>query len=106
MIEATIKMTVPVEKRKEVLQTVKAILDPIRREHGCISCNCYVDVEDDSVLFFEEEWRTRDDLENHLRSDHFGVLSGAMRLLRVEPDIRFNTIASTAGLEAVKAARV
>jgi hypothetical protein len=29
-----------------------------------------------------------------------------MRLLRVEPDIRFNTIASTAGLEAIKAARV
>jgi len=105
MIEATIKMTVPIEKKKEVLQTVKAILAPIRRERGCISCNCYVDVEDESVLFFEEEWNTREDLENHLRSDHFGVLNGAMRLLRIEPDIRFNTIASTAGLEAITAAR-
>ena len=105
MIETIIKMTVPVEKKKEVLQTVKAILGPIRRERGCISCNCYVDVEDDSVLRFEEEWKTRDDLENHLRSDHFGVLNGAMSLLRVEPDVRFNTIASTAGPEAIKAAR-
>ena len=106
MIETTIKMTVPAEKRKEVLQTVKAILGPIRLERGCISCNCYVDVEDERVLFIEEEWRTREDLENHLRSDHFSVLNGAMRLLRVEPNIRFNTIASTAGLEEVKAARV
>jgi quinol monooxygenase YgiN len=105
MIETTIKMTVPVEKRKEVLQTVKAILGPIRLERGCIKCNCYVDVEDESVLFFEEEWKTKEDLENHLRSDHFGVLNGAMRLLRVEPDIRFNTIAATAGPEAIKAAR-
>jgi len=105
MIETIIKMTVPVEKKKEVLQTVKAILGPIRRERGCISCNCYVDVEDDSVLRFEEEWKTRDDLENHLRSDHFGVLNGAMMLLRVEPEVRFNTIASTAGTEAIKAAR-
>jgi len=105
MIETTIKMTVPVEKRKEVLQTIKAILGPIRREHGCISCNCYVDLEDERIFYFEEEWKTREDLENHLRSDHFGVLNGAMRLLRVEPDIRFNTIASTAGLEAIKAAR-
>jgi quinol monooxygenase YgiN len=105
MVETTIKMTVPVEKRKEILQTVKAILGPIRRERGCISCNCYVDVEDESLLFFEEEWKTRGDLENHLRSDHFGVLSGAMRLLRVEPDIRFNTIASIAGAESIKAAR-
>ena len=106
MIETTIKMTVPAEKRKEVLQTIKAILGPIRREHGCIGCNCYVDVENESLLFIEEEWKTREDLENHLRSDHFSVLNGAMRLLRVEPDIRFNTIASTAGLEAIKAARV
>lgn len=105
MIESTIKMTVPVEKRKEVLQTVKAILGPIRRERGCISCNCYVDVEDESILFIEEEWKTRDDLENHLRSDRFGVLNGAMRLLHVEPAIRFNTISSTAGPEAIKAAR-
>jgi quinol monooxygenase YgiN len=75
LIEATIKMTVPVEKRKEVLQTAKAILGPIRRECGCISCNCYVDVENESVLF------------------------------HVEPDFRVNTITSTAGPEAIKAAR-
>lgn len=106
MIEATIKMTVPVEKLKEIIQTVKAILGPIRRERGCISCNCYVNVENERVLFFEEEWKTREDLDNHLRSDHFGVLNGAMRLLRVDPDIRFNTIASTAGPEAIKAVRV
>jgi len=106
MIETTIRMTVPPEKRKEVLQTVKAILGPIRRERGCISCNCYVDVEDESVLFFEEEWKNREDLENHLRSDHFSVLNGAMRLLSVEPDIRFRTITSTTGLETIQAARV
>ena len=105
MIETTIKMIVPVEKRREVLQTVKAILGPIRRERGCISCNCYMDVEDERILFFEEEWKTREDLDNHLRSDHFGVLNGAMRLLRAEPVIRFNTVAATAGLEAITAAR-
>jgi quinol monooxygenase YgiN len=104
MIDATIKMTVPAGKRKELLQTVKAILGPIRREKGCISCNCYVDVEDEGTFFFREEWRTRDDLDNHLRTDRFSVLIGAMSLLKAEPDIRFNTIASTAGVEEIKAA--
>jgi quinol monooxygenase YgiN len=105
MIETTIRMTVPSEKRKEVLQTIKAILGPIRREHGCIRCNCYVDVEDERILFIEEEWKTREDLDTHLRSDCFGVMNGAMSLLRAEPEIRFNTIVSTAGLEAIKAAQ-
>jgi quinol monooxygenase YgiN len=102
MFEAIIKMKVPAEKRKEVLQTLRAILGPIRRERGCVSCNCYVDVADESVLLFEEEWKTREDLENHLRSDRFGVLNGAMKLLRVEPDIRFNTIVSTEWPAAIK----
>jgi quinol monooxygenase YgiN len=105
MIDATIKITVPSEKRKEVLQTFKAILGPIRREKGCISCNCYVDVEYEDIVFFKEEWKTREDLDTHLRSVHFSVLSGAMKLLNKEPDIRFNTIASTAGAELIKTAQ-
>jgi quinol monooxygenase YgiN len=104
MIDTTIKITVPSEKRKEVLQTFKAILGPIRREQGCISCNCYVDVESENIIFFKEEWKTSEDLDTHLRSVHFGVLNGAMKLLNQEPDIRFNTIASTAGPETIKAA--
>jgi quinol monooxygenase YgiN len=105
MIDATIKITAPPEKRKEVLQTFKAILGQIRREQGCISCNCYVDVEAENNIFLKEEWKTSEDLDTHLRSVHFGVLIGAMKLLNKEPEIRFNTIASTAGAEAIKAAR-
>ena len=105
MIDATIKITVPPEKRKEVLQTFKAILGPIRREQGCISCNCYVDVEAENIIFFKEEWKTNEELDTHLRSIHFGVLIGAMKLLNKEPDIRFNTIDSTAGAELIKTAQ-
>lgn len=92
MIDAVIKLTVPPEKLKEVLQTFKALLGPIRREQGCISCNCYVDIEAENNIFFMEEWRTNEDLNTHLRSVHFGVLIGAMELLNKAPVIRFNTI--------------
>jgi quinol monooxygenase YgiN len=105
MINATIKMTLPREKLKEVLQTFTALLGPIRREPGCISCNCYVDVEAENNIYFREEWKNSDDLKTHLRSGHFGVLIGAMKLLIQEPDIRFDTIASIAGAEMIKAAR-
>ena len=106
MIDATIKITVPPEKRKEVLQTFKSLLGPIRREQGCISCNCYVDVETDNIIFFKELWNSSAELGTHLRSNHFGVLIGAMKLLTKEPEIRFDNIASTAGAEAVTAARM
>jgi len=105
MIDATIKLTVPPEKRKEVLQTFKAILGQIRREQGCISCNCYVDIEAEDIIFFKEKWKTSEELDTHLRSGHFAVLIGAMKLLNKEPEIWFDTIASTAGAEAIKAAQ-
>jgi quinol monooxygenase YgiN len=105
MIDATIKISVPPEKRKELLQTFKAILDPIRGERGCLRCNCYVDIEAENLFLFHEEWQAREDLDAHLRSGGFRVLIGAINLLEIEPEIRINSIASTAGAEAVTAAR-
>ena len=84
---------------------MQAILGPIRREQGCLSCNCYVDVEVENRIYFKEEWQSSEDLDTHLRSVHFGVLIGTMKMLNNEPVIRFNTISSTAGAEAITAAR-
>lgn len=105
MIDATIKMSVPADKRMEVLQTIKSLLEPIRNEPGCISCYCCVDAEVEHIIVFRQEWKTNEDLDAHLNSDHFSVLLGAMKLLCAEPEIRFNIIASTAGKEAITAAR-
>jgi len=105
MIDATIKITVQPEKKKEVMQTFRALLEPIRNEQGCLSCNCYEDVEAADIIFFREEWKSGEDLNIHLKSVHFGILIGAMKLLNKEPEIKFNAIAYTAGAEAIKAAR-
>jgi quinol monooxygenase YgiN len=105
MIDVTIKMSVPADKRMEVLQTVKSLLGPIRNEPGCLSCHCSVDAESEHIIIFRQEWKTKKDLSAHLKSDHFSILLGAMKLLCNEPEIRFNTIASTAGKEAITAAR-
>lgn len=105
MVDVTIKITVPPGKRKEVFQTFKSILTQIRREKGCLSCNCYVDMEAENKIYFKEEWQTSDDMNSHLRSVHFGVLIGAMKMLDQEPEFRFDTISSSSGAEVLKAAR-
>ncbi len=106
MIDASIKMTTPPAKRKEILQAVKAILEPIRLEQGCIECHCYVDIEAENSIYIKEEWETRDDLDAHVRSAHFGILLGAMKMLTEEPEIRVNSISSTTGLEELKKLQV
>jgi quinol monooxygenase YgiN len=105
MIDATIKMSVPDNKRREILHTIKTLLGPIRNEPGCISCYCCVDAEAEDIIIFKQEWKSNEDLAAHLRSDHFTILLGAMKLLSIEPEIKFNTIATTAGAETITEAR-
>jgi quinol monooxygenase YgiN len=95
MIDANIKITVPPGKRNEFLQTFREIIGLIRREHGCLSCHCYVDIEEEEIILFKGEWKTLEDLEKHFESIIFFVLIGAMNLLEKRPDIRINTISST-----------
>jgi quinol monooxygenase YgiN len=105
MIVSSTKISVIPENRKEFLQTLHSLINRIRNEQGCVSHNVYQDVEDENAFIIIEEWETQADLDNHLRSDRFGVLLGALSLSSATPDIRFNTLTETAGIEALKAFR-
>lgn len=105
MIEANIRIDVPSVKRKAFLQTLQAALEIIRQEPACVSCNCFIDIEAESVFVFEEVWKTRADLETHMQSIIFSALIGALSLLEIKPDIRFNTIASSVELNTFDSER-
>ena len=68
------------EKREELLQTLRSLAEVIRREPGCLVCS--VCIEEASAFFIVVSgWACDADLRQHLRSEHFQVLSGASRLL-------------------------
>jgi quinol monooxygenase YgiN len=51
-------------------------------------------MEDENELRILEEWDTRKNLNNHLKSDRFRVLRGAMNLLREPYEILFHAVAT------------
>jgi len=99
------RMKVLLQKRKELLQTVEALIQRTRKQNGCISCHFYQDIENENAFNLVEEWKTQVDLDNHLGSDHFGVLLGAMNLLSEPTEIKFNAVSHTGGMKTLKAAR-
>jgi quinol monooxygenase YgiN len=101
----TIRMAVNPNKRKELLQTIKALLEDNRKKSGCVSSQLYQDLEDESVLYLVEAWGSREELDDYLRSNHFGVLLGAMTLLRETPEIKLNEVSRTGGVEVIRAVR-
>jgi quinol monooxygenase YgiN len=76
------------EKRSELLQTLRSLAEEIRRDPGCVVCAVCLE---ESVRFFivVSGWKSAQDLQRHLRSDHFRVLSGASRLLGAEAEVGF-----------------
>ena len=102
MILSTLKMTVRPERRRDLLETMRGMLEPARVERGCLSYRLYEDVEDRNAFVLVEEWKTQKDLESHLRTDNQRQLLALMDLLGEQPELRFNTVAHTAGMDLIE----
>ena len=105
MIIATLRMAARPERREEVEQIVRGILESTRVQRGCQSYSFCQDVEDANSYFILEQWATQADLEEFIRSKNYRKLLAAMELLSEPPEVKINAISYTAGLEAIKAAR-
>lgn len=99
MILLIIEMDVPITKQKEFLQTLIVILERIKMEHGCISCEFLKDVGFDSRYRVIGKWEKKDDLQNHLSSKDFSVLRGAMSLLQRPPEVNLYVESSKQGIK-------
>jgi quinol monooxygenase YgiN len=81
------------------------MLGPTEVEPGCLSCRFYQDIQDENVLNYVEEWRSKEDLFRHLRSEQYRKLLAVVDTSQEEPEIRFDTISQTEGIEAIRSAR-
>ena len=102
MIFVTLKMIVQPERRSDLLETMRGMLEPTRVERGCLSYRLYEDVENRNIFILVEEWETQEDLECHIRTDNHLRLLTLMDLLSEQPELRFNTVSHTAGMELVE----
>ena len=105
MIFDRITLNVLPEKQLEVLQTLISLIAPVGDESGCISYGAYCDINDKNRFILLGEWRSKKDLDYHIRSNRFGVLLGTKTLLSEPPRIQIHTISQTQGMEVIHAAR-
>ncbi len=71
MILATIRMTIPPQKRDEALKILGSVAELCKYDPGCLCCHIYRDLQEKNVLMLEEVWRSEEDLDRHLRSDEY-----------------------------------
>lgn len=59
------------ERRTEVIQLCKSMINPSRNEPGCISYNFYQDLSDENKFFFFEEWKDQQAIDAHVKTNHY-----------------------------------
>jgi quinol monooxygenase YgiN len=98
---------VPRQKRFEALKIPRSVTELFRDDPACLSCHIYGDLQDKKGLVLEEVWKAEEDLDLHIRSDEYPnlLLLLVLEMALKQPEIRFDTISSSTGIETIKKAR-
>lgn len=105
MFRTIIRMQIPAAKRNEVLAILGSFAHATRSEPGCICCRVYQDVEERNVLMLEELWSDEECLSRHLQPFEFNRVLLVAELSPAPPEIRFETVERTTGIEMIEKAR-
>ena len=106
MVIVIMKMNAKPEKCLELRQSLSALVEPVRKEKGCMSHDIFRDIENENDFSLIQMWQTRGDLDDFMRSDLFNLLIGARYLLSRPLEFMVNEVTHSSGWEAAEAVRV
>jgi quinol monooxygenase YgiN len=106
MVRSIIRMLIPLEKQSDALDILGSMIEQTQFEVGCLSCRLYRDVEDARAVMFEELWLSEEDVQRHLRSDNYRKVLLVVEMAVEPPEIRFDNIAHSSGVETIEQARI
>ena len=101
MIQATVRIVAPDEKRGEAIEVLLSLKEPTEASKGCLGCRILQDVDDQYALTCVEYWETLEDLEQHIRSERFRRLLPYIDMSVEPPEVEFDLIDKIHGIEFV-----
>ncbi len=87
------------------MQTLLSMVEPPGKKSGYLNYGIFRDIEDKNVFNLISEWKTRQDLDDHIKSYRFSVLLGTKSLLCEPLKIQIFTVSNSEGIEAVNSVR-
>jgi quinol monooxygenase YgiN len=104
-VRSTIRMLIPLDKQSEAIEILGSVTAQTLCEQGCISSRLYRGVDEIRAIMVEEFWMSHEDILHHLQSDEFHRVLLAIEMSEELPEIRFDTISQSNGVETIEKAR-
>ena len=99
MIRLTVTIKTWASIEENIIEALRYIKVGTQLEPGCLRCAVWS--EPDANIHYIEEWETEAALARHVRSQRFTSLLGVLESSPEQPQVRFDFVTATRGLEYV-----
>jgi quinol monooxygenase YgiN len=105
MIVGTLRILPAHDRRAEVVEILRSVQGPVLAQPGCAACHIYEEQDPERAVVLVEMWESQEALETHLRSEAYRRVLGAMELSGGPPEVRFDHVSATEGMELIERSR-
>jgi hypothetical protein len=91
---------------RDLGDALRSLAMATRLDRACLGCHVWL--EDDgetSLVHYDEAWASEPDMRRRVRSDRFRSLLALIESSREAPDVRFDFVTTTRGLDYVAEVR-
>jgi quinol monooxygenase YgiN len=106
MVVGTIRIPSRPSRRADVLELLQSIEGPVLAQPGCAGFHIYEEQSAEPAWVLVERWDSQAALEDHIRSEAYRRILGAIELSGGPPDVRFECVSGSAGMELIERLRI
>ena len=105
LIRSSVRLRIPLKKQSEALDILESVREQTQFESSCHHVRIYRETNESETIMIEEVWSNEEDLNRHLKSDAYRRTLLVMEMATAVPEIRFDRIIQSNGIETIVKAR-
>jgi quinol monooxygenase YgiN len=105
MIVGTLRILPPPDRRAEVMEILRSVQGRVLAQPGCAARHIYEEHDPEQAVVLVEMWESQAALETHIRSEAYRRVLGAIELSGGPPEVRFDHVSATEGMELIERSR-
>lgn len=102
MVISLLKIPTTQDRRAELLEILRSVQEPVRIRPGCASFDIYEESGPEQSLIVLERWTDHEALEEHIRSEAYRRILGAIELSSGPPEVYFERVVESEGMELIE----
>ena len=93
------------EERRHLLTLLRSVQGPIQTQPQNQACQVYEEDGFEGAVLYLERWGSETEFKRHVRSDAYRRILTAVELSRKAPEIIFDYVTSSRGIDLIEALR-